>query len=764
MRKYFIFLLLFAILVACDATKRVPEGSYLLDKVKIETDTKHIKESDLKSFLRQTPNSSTFIFGKMGLHIYNMTPNNSTWLSRQLHKWGEPPVLFSERLTGLSIEQLHLELKNRGYLNAEVDTAVVKTDKKAKITYRVEGHEPYLIRNYRDSIASDTTIHKIIKEQKHLATLNEGDVFDLKELDKVRTDITRTLRNNGYYRFPKDNLYFLADTTVGQHQVDLTLGLNNPTDSTRYQPYYFGQVTVFNEMDGSESRAMRRRGNHSLDTTYYKGFRLISDKGEKFLSSSAIFYNTLIRQERLYSDKSVERTYASLNKLGSVSQTNINLTTYQRNDSNFIDTQISLTPGSLHYMQFGVDGTNSAGDLGVAANIAYEHRNLFHGAERLRVSLNGAYELISNTDNTGLLDKNYYEYGTEVSLSLPQLMFPWLLKQLKDQPLASTEFAVGANFQKRPEYLRQFLNLSSRFIWSSSDLHFVYTVEPVSINYVLMPWKSERFEQEYLSETSNPILRYSYNNQFIVSSSYRFSYSNTTAEITPRNPFRVRAGVEVAGHIPRLVKALGGSIRNSSGFYEIWKTPYAEYVKGDLDVAPTFPLSADDVIATHLAVGVAYPYGNSIILPFEKRYFGGGANSVRGWSTRTLGPGSYIPASGGYDFGRQVGDIKLDMSVEYRRKLTSIFELASYIDAGNIWTIKKYEQQPNGDFQLSRFYKEIAMAYGIGLRVNLGFLLIRSDFGMKAYNPALPESQRWTIFKPHFRRDFAWHFAIGYPF
>lgn len=764
MRKYFIFLLLFAILVACDATKRVPEGSYLLDEIKIETDTKHLKESDLKPFLRQTPNSSAFVFGKMGLHIYNMTPDNSTWLSRQLHKWGEPPVLFSERLTGLSIEQLHLELKNRGYLNAKVDTAVVKTDKKAKITYHIEGHDPYVIHNYRDSIASDTTIHKIIKEQKHLATLSEGDVFDLKELDKVRTDITRTLRNNGYYRFPKDNLYFLADTTVGNHQVDLTLGLNNPTDSTRYQPYYFGEVTVFNEMGDSESRGMQRQGSHSLDTTYYKGFRLISDKGEKFLSSSAIFYNTFIRQGRLYSDKSVERTYASLNKLGSVSQTNINLTAYQRNDSNFIDTQISLTPGALHYMQFGVDGTNSAGDLGVAANITYEHRNLFHGAERLRVSLNGAYELISNTDNTGLLDKNYYEYGTEVSLSLPQLMFPWLLKRLKDQPLASTEFAIGANFQKRPEYLRQFLNLSSRFTWSSSAFRFMHMVEPISINYVLMPWKSERFEQEYLNETSNPILRYSYNNQFIVSSSYRLTYSNTTAEIVPRYPFRIRAGVEVAGHIPHLVTALGGSVRNGSGFYEIWNTPYAEYVKGDLDVAPTFPITADDMIATHLAVGVAYPYGNSIVLPFEKRYFGGGANSIRGWSTRTLGPGSYIPESGGYDFGRQVGDIKLDMSVEYRRKLTSIFELATFIDAGNIWTIKKYEQQPNGNFQLSRFYKEIAMAYGIGLRVNLSFLLIRSDFGMKAYNPALPESQRWTLFKPHFKRDFAWHFAIGYPF
>jgi outer membrane protein assembly factor BamA len=203
---------------------------------------------------------------------------------------------------------------------------------------------------------------------------------------------------------------------------------------------------------------------------------------------------------------------------------------------------------------------------------------------------------------------------------------------------------------------------------------------------------------------------------------------------------------------------------NKDGQKEIWGIPYAEYVKGDFDLAPTFTIDDNTVIATHFALGVAYPYGNSIVLPFEKRYFGGGANSVRGWSTRTLGPGTYNRDSVGYDFGNKTGDIKLDMSIEYRRSLTKLFEFAAFVDAGNIWTIKDYEVQEGGFFKWNQFYKELAVAYGMGIRLNFDFLLLRFDFGMKAHNPGLPEGERWTIFEPKFSRDFAFHFAIGYPF
>ncbi|KUL13649.1 MAG: hypothetical protein XE13_0921, partial [Proteiniphilum sp. 51_7] len=702
---------------------------------------------------------------KVKLHMYNIVDNDSTWINRQLLRFGEPPVLFNEQLTEISAEQIRLHLNNKGYLSAQVDTTIEKLHKKVNVTYEVTGHEPHRIRSFRDTIRSvDTTIHNILQNVRRPEIIREGDLFDLAVLDAGRENLTTLLRNRGYYDLVKDDFYFLADTTVGDHQVDVTLALNNPSDSTQHKQYSIGEVTVINGVN--EELLRDSTASHQLDTTLFRGLRIISDK-EPFLLPRAVYYNTFLRPGRLYSDRIVERTYSSLNGLGPVNQTAINLQRAERNDSSLIDSRITLYPGNLHYMQLGVDGTNSAGDLGVASNITYEHRNFFRGGETFRVRLNAAYEFIRPSDSLDLLDNSYYEYGAEVFLSIPQLLLPWMLNRLQDLPSASTEFAVGANFQKRPEYFRQFFNLSTRFQWSSMDWKLLHVMEPMGVTYVRMPWSSKRFKELYMSEEANPILRYSYDEQLIVRTSYNLTYTNynrISRRAMPKFPFRIRSGLEVAGWLPHLVTGLGGGEQNSSGFYEFFKIPYAEYVKGDIDFSPFYPIDDKRTVAAHLAVGVAYPYGNSTILPFEKRYFGGGANSVRGWSTRTLGPGSYNNDSTLSDFGRRVGDVKLDFSVEYRRKLNRLIELAGFVDAGNIWTIRNYSEQPGGLFEWNNFYKELAVAYGLGVRFDLNFLLIRVDGGMKAHNPALPKGSRWTIFKPNFSRDFAFHFAIGYPF
>lgn len=763
MRKYISWLLFFILFIACDAAKRVPEGSYLLNKVKIDTDTKSVKASELEPFLRQEPNASIPLIGKYRLHLYNIAANDSTWLNRQLRKLGERPVLYSERLTSISTEQIKLELNNRGYLNATVDTLLELQKKKVNVTYNVDGKDPYRILNYQDTI-QDTTILKVLKEENKLYFIDKDDVFDLKVLEEGRVEMARYLRNKGYYDFSKDNFQFLADTTVGTHQVDLTVNLLNPTDSTLHQQYYIGNSTILNGIDIAKLEDSSR--HYELDTIQFRNLTIIQDKKE-FLRPRAIYYNTFLRKNRMYADRLVDRTYSSLNGLGAVSQTNINLYPSVRNDSNFLDTRISIAPGNLHWMQFGVDGTNSAGDLGIAANITYEHRNIFKGAERLRLRLNGAYEFISTgglADSINLIDQNYYEYGAEAFLSIPQLLLPWLLKNLKEQPSASTEFSVGINFQKRPEYLRQFFNLSSKLQWSRMDWQLTNTVEPLDINYVRMPWKSDFFIKQYLGDDSNPILRKSYEDQLIARTAYSVLFTNSGLRKIAKNPFRIRAGIDLAGLIPRLATSLGGSKRNSEGYEEILGITYAEYVKTDFDFAITYPFDDKNSLAMHFGLGVAVPYGNSIVLPFEKRYFSGGANSVRGWSTRTLGPGGYQRNDTlRSDFVNQTGDIKLDLSAEFRHKLTDLFEIATFIDAGNIWTIKDYEGQPDGVFKFDDFYKQIAVSYGLGLRVNLSFLLLRLDAGMKAYDPADSE-RKFVLFKPNFTDKFALHFAIGYPF
>lgn len=762
--KYLLSLLAIIIFAACDVTKKVPEGSYLLNKVDINSDVRGIGSTDLKPYTRQKPNSSIPILGKWKLHMYNIPDNDSTWMNRQMLKYGEPPVLLNEQLTAVSAEQIRLHLNNKGYLNAEVDTTVAKEGKKANVTYAVVGHDPHRIRNFNDTINSvDTTIYNILNENNRLDIIKEGDIFDLSVLEKGRVNMTNTLRNNGYYNFSTDNFYFLADTAVGVNQVDLTLSLNNNEEGTTHRRYNIGNVTVINGVNPDLLKDSTKF--NLLDTTEFRGLQIISEE-EPFLKPRAVYYNTFLRPGRLYSDRIVERTYSSLNGMAAINQTFINLTTEERNDSSYIDSRITLFPGNVHYMQFGVDGTNSAGDLGVASNITYEHRNIFKAGETFRIRLNAAYEFI-RSDSLDLIDNSYYEYGAEAFLSIPQLLLPWLLQQLRDQPSASTEFSLGTNFQKRPEYLRQFFNLSTRFQWSAMEWKLLNIFEPVGITYVRMPWSSQRFKDLYLSEEVNPILRYSYDEQLIVRTSYNITYTNynrISRGYMPRIPFRIRSGIELAGWLPRLATSIGAGEKTDDGREAFFKIPYSEYVKGDLDFAPMYAFNDKRTIATHFAIGVAVPYGNSDILPFEKRYFGGGANSVRGWSTRALGPGTYSTDSTVHDFGNRVGEIKLDFSVEYRRKLSKLIEFAGFVDAGNIWTIKDYVEQPGGLFDFNNFYKELGVAYGVGVRLDLNFLLLRLDFGMKAHNPALPEGSRWTIFKPDFGRDLAFHFAIGYPF
>ena len=762
--RYVVFLFVVLFSLSCSVTKKVPAGSYLLNNVKIESDAKGISESSLKPFLRQKPNSSMILLGRVKLKAYNIPKNDSTWLNRQLLKRGEAPVLYSDRLTGISMEQIRLQLGNKGYLNAEVDTIVEKKDKRVNITYKVTAHEPYRIRNFTDTIASvDSAIYKILESRRRLDIIKEGDVFDLEVLEDVRVNIVNLLRNSGYYNFLKENIYYLADTTVGNNRVDLTLGLNNPTDTSRHPHYYFRNIVVNNGVDQALLRDSTK--HYLLDTVEYKDISVVSER-KKLLLPKAIYYNTFLRPGRVYSDRLTERTYSSLNRLGSVSQTNIALVPEVNNDTNFIDARISIFPGNLHFMQFGVDGTNSAGDFGIATDATYEHKNILKGGESLRLKVNAAYEFVASSDSANFADKGYYEYGAEAFLNIPQLLLPWMMKSFRDQPSASTEFSVGINFQKRSEYLRQFFNLSSRFQWSRLNWQLTNVVNPLDITYVRMPWMSQRFKDAYMNDSINPILKASYEEQLIARTAYTASYTNVSSfgRTQPRVPFRIRAGVEVAGYLPRLIASLGGAKQNESGRYTLMGLPYAEYVKGDLDFAPAYKIDDENTLAGHISIGVALPYGNSLALPFEKRYYGGGANSVRGWSTRSLGPGTYNNVTAGYDFANKTGDIKLDFSIEYRHKLTKMFELATFVDAGNIWTIKDYQSQPGGYFQFSTFSKELASAYAPGSRVDLDFLLLRLDMGMKAYNPALHGKDRWSIIKPNIGRDFAFHFAIGYPF
>lgn len=329
----------------------------------------------------------------------------------------------------------------------------------------------------------------------------------------------------------------------------------------------------------------------------------------------------------------------------------------------------------------------------------------------------------------------------------------------------TTTFGIGVNSQKRPQYQRRFFNATLNYRWASSMYKLNHSLDFMDINYISMPWASDEFKHDFLE--GNPLLAATYQDQLIARTAYSISYTNKSQFGRQRDndTYTLRASLDVGGWLPRLVTSLGGGDKNEKGQYEFVGVPFTEYVKVDLGFSNTKIIDRRNTIAYRIDLGFIQPYGNSEIMPFEKRYFGGGANNVRGWSTRTLGPGGYRRSENNkIEYVNQVGDINLISSLEFRYKATTMFELATFVDAGNVWTIKNYEGQPLGQFELSDFYKEIAVAYGLGLRIDLSFLLLRLDFGMKAYDPSRDESDRFVMFKPRMGRDFAWHFAIGYPF
>jgi len=766
--KYFIYIivLIFFLLWSCNTTKNIPEDKYLLDKFSIKSDNKKVDVILLEDFVRQKPNSSFLFFGKMRLGIYNTAGDTSKWINRFIQKMGQPPVIYSGKLTETSASQIKKELFNQGYFNVKVDTIEKPKKQKMSVTYDIKTGKPYKIRNYEYRL-DDENIARVLSFMKRFSSVKPGVQFDQEMLEEERTRMYTVLRNIGYYNFTKDNIYHQADSTLNlsnsdstrnANQVDLYLSLRHSPDSTGFRRYRFRNITVLSGYDVASDD--NKENFQNPDTTFTDGIAIVHGKNN-FLRNSMIMRNNYIRPGKFYSDMAVSRTYTAFNGTGAVKQTNIDLRPVTEDSVDYVDARITIAPGNLHWFQAGVDGTNSEGDFGIAPNVSYQHQNLFNGAEILSVKLKGAYEFITGKTSSDIANKNYYEYGIETSIAFPQFLFPWVKKSWKEIPTASTQVALGLTNQHRSEYTRQFFNATYTFRWSTYRSRLTHALDLLDVNYVRMPWSSSSFKDE-LSE--KPVLKATYDNQLIARTGYNITYTRSGRGVRyPRNSYTIRGGFDLAGWLPHLVQALGGTKKNNDGRHEIVGIAYAEYIKADMSFAHTRIFDKQKSFAYRIALGIGHPFSNSDILPYERRYFAGGANSVRGWSTRRLGPGSYQPDSL-TSFINQAGDIKLDLGIEYRHKISELFELAAFADAGNVWTIKNYEGQKGGLFKFDKFYKEIAVSYGLGIRFDLSFLLLRLDAGMKAYDPSRNEGDRLVMFKPRFSRDMAWHFAIGYPF
>lgn len=782
---------------ACSSTKFVPEGEYLLASAIVKSDKKVIPTMEMETYIKQKPNFKTFSMFKLPLFIYNLAGKDTTkWINRTLQSAGDAPVIYDSTMLDKTVVDLKRMMTNRGYLDATVTPFVKLHKKRARVTYDIKTGEPYRINSYdihvNDSVVpqatfpipSDRTFKRKGKAPLSLNidtvlyrnTLVQKDgLFDLNNLDLERDRITSIFRRTGYYGFNKEFIGFDADTTLGDHRVDLSLAIYPYAERAQsgqllelpHRQYIIKSVDLLIDYNPLEDGSISEYVSSSVYE--HNGYKIRYGVRGEYIKPEIILNNCYIVPGTLYNDNMTSLTYSALSQLKTLKNVNISYNVVWENDSTKLECLITCVPDKRQGISAELEGTNSAGYLGVGAGLGYLHRNVFKGSELLTLKVRGAYEAI--TPDFTNFDDNYFEVGGEASITFPRFMFPFVKRDFRRNIHASTQFNSSYTFQRRPGFFtRTVLSSGIKYIWQDRRQSLNrHAFDLIDVSYIHLPKSS--LSESFLDRLTPAARKYSFEDHFIVSTGYTFSRSNVASpNRRGQSIYSLRASVEVAGNLLSLAAKLSGAQADSLGSKQIFGTNFAQYARGVIDYSRTYQVDEKNSIAWHVGGGLIYPYGNSKQTPIQKRFFAGGANSVRGWAIRELGPGSYYYMSGGEgdrdNFYYHSGDIRFDASIEYRSKLFWIIELGAFVDAGNIWTVKNYADQPGGLFKLNKFYKEIALAWGLGLRLDFDFVLIRLDGGWKAYNPSdKPGQTKWPITDPlNFKDNFAWHIAVGYPF
>ncbi|MCD4833736.1 MAG: outer membrane protein assembly factor [Bacteroidales bacterium] len=763
-----LFILIAIIFSSCSPVKKVPDDEFLLDRYKIKVREGKVKKDEIKNYVRQKPNKR--ILGiRFHLWLYNLSKEDKDkGLSNWFKTIGEEPVIYDEYLSNKSIDLLKSYFDNKGYYNSTVKDTVQLKRKRARILYKVEINDPYKIKRINYT-CNDTGLVPDVMPDTINSRINKGDNFDLDLLEDERQRIETNLKNKGYYRFNKDFIFFQADSLAKSLEVDLLMNIHkfqkkgpgNTIIKTSHKKYVINKVYVFINFDQKEALSLGENYYNDLDTTYIDGIYFIS-KGIDNLNKRVVIQSNFIQVGKQYSLYNANKTYKHLNSLRLFKIINIQFNTIDslENDSlnlGYLDCNIQLSKHLLQSYTIELQGTNSYGNIGVGGNLLYRHRSLFGGAEITDFRINGAIESITDTIASG----NSYttEFGGNITVSIPKFILPvFKAEKFSKKYSPKTQIFAGYNFMDRIDYRRTIANMSYGYIWDGNRF-LKHSVKLLELNAVKLPYATQEFK-DYIDSTN---LRSSYDDHLVSVTSYSLVFNNQ--DIKKRRDFYFFIlNTEISGNILFGISELTNASKDENGSYTILGVPFSQYAKFDIDFRYYDVTTHSNTLAYRFFGGIGIPYGNSESLPFEKMYFSGGANSIRAWSVKDLGPGSYTGGSG-TRFPNQTGDIKLEANIEYRFKLFWVLEGALFIDAGNVWNLNS-DKLEGGMFRMNEFYKEFAIGSGVGTRFDFSFLLFRLDFGVKLRDPALPDGERWILGNRNltWQDDVIVNIGIGYPF
>lgn len=757
-------------LCSCSQVKFVPDNKYLISKVDVNIDNPDLNRETVKSYIKQKENYKILGFLKFHLFLYNLSSKNKSkgWLKRI----GEPPRIYDEVLSQQSEEQLKQYAYSKGYFRATVTSKADFNEKKRKVelNYNLNLGEQYRIRriNY---LISDSALTQIYFNSPEKQDLEPGNSFDLEMLENHRAKIVNLFRNRGYYYISNDDVKYLADTSSFSRQVILDLVIQpmakTGVDSTKvFQPFYLNQF-YYSILPGNTAiTATRDSFEVFSDTIKWDNSVLYENKEIKY-PPALLDRTKQMKKGDLYNNKSVENAFMAFNRLRQFRFVDIQFKEAKsRNDSNLLDCYIRLAPLNKQSTSFDIEGTNTSGNFGVAGNVTYQHRNLFHGAEVFEINLRGATERLQHLNGDVPDYFNTKELGVESNIMIPKLLGPGNFINNFERFLPKTVVTLGFNYQKRPEYTRTISNLKFGYDWKSTeDLRNIWNLLDYNKVHIF------EYDPVFVGKINDLYIKSSFADHLILAMSYSLIYNNQRVNTLKKYTY-ARFNIESSGNLLwALAKLTHGnkvqekdSLGNiTTAYYEVLKTRFAQYIKTDIEFRHGYKIDNYNSFVTRAFFGIGIPYGNLGVMPFEKQYFTGGANGIRAWPVRSLGPGSYKASP--EDYPNQTADIKIEANAEYRFKLTSFLEGALFLDAGNIWAINEKDNREGALFKFNNFYKQIALGTGAGLRVDFSYFIFRLDLGIKLHDPSQAENAGWIIGSRSYNNtDFNLNFAIGYPF
>jgi len=810
---------------ACSPTKYLPEGEYLLESYKIKTDNNEILKLEIDNYIKQKPNKR--ILGvPVYARIYNLVdpvkeekrekkwqqkedelnrkrlakgkePKEKFHFTRWFRKIGEEPVIYSPVLTRNTSSQLEVLLRNNGYYDVKVTDSVSFFEKRAFVNYIISTGKPYTINEFRDTIP-DKNIKNLVHDYLKEHSIKKGDRVVADRLAQMRADITQLLLNNGYFKFSNQYILFEIDTIGKNHQADVTLIIKDPvttdpagnTIEIAHERYSFDNFYIYPDHKPENIIHKTKTEEIIYDTIPAEDhIFLLVDKKNRY-RKSVLLNGLMIKPDSLYNNEKVQQTFRYYGFLSNFRLININFDEKNGSDTlKKLDTHIKLTPSTQQSFTFELEGNYTSGKYGMGTNLNYQHLNLFGGAEIFNLQ----FKVELNNQDPGVIVENSYfnetEYGINASILFPKLISPFKLKRVYRNVFPKTNVSAGYHFWYNNNYRRTVFSAVYGYRWKTSK-EVTHDLNPMEFNLVRMTQMSPNYLQDII-KTNQFQEKYDH---IILNSSYTYTYNSQDIK-KKRSFIYMRSNIELAGNLLYLLYSIADPAKLASGdyqrdvfqiiadndstitdgdvdeyvdslnrtlpsFYTMFGLPYAQYFKGELDLRYYDIRNERNELVYRFNPGIIFPFGNSYYSPQEKQFFLGGASSMRAWQARTLGPGSYSDTVQVY----QYGDIKLEMNVEYRFQLFWIIEGALFVDAGNIWSIAKYTEAEDKIFRIDRFYKEIALGTGFGARFDFSFFIIRFDFGLKLYNPALPEGNRWINSDFYKGNNWTFNFGIGYPF